>query len=143
WYRLLAQDWPNRHPELPWPADLDPATFPDDPRMSVIRKGVEDAEDIPHHDVVCSYVVAEHVLRPDAFARATRQVIGANGTALHVIDFGGHEWNIYGDPFLFLKFPEWVWRLMGSNRGAPNRVRFKDYVRAFERNGLKVEVIER
>lgn len=143
WYRLLAEHWPTRHPDKPWPQDLDPNIFPNDPRVTVIKHGVEAVESIDQVDIVCSYVVAEHVLDTDAFARATYAAIGADGQALHVIDFGGHEWNVHGDPFLFLKFPDWLWRLMGSNRGVPNRVRFDAYVAAFERAGLKVDVVER
>lgn len=143
WYRLLAEDWPRRYPGLPWPAGLDPSSFPESSDVTVVRKGVEDTDSVGQFDIVCSYVVAEHVLSIDAFARMTRKAIGAGGSALHVIDFGGHEWNAFGDPFLFLKFPERLWRMMGSNRGLPNRVRFRDYINAFERHGLKVEVVNR
>lgn len=143
WYALLKEEWPRRFPDRPWPADLDPATFPDHPKVSVITKGVEDAEPVAPHDVVCSYVVGEHVLSPDAFARKTREAIGEHGVAIHGIDFSGHDWDVHGDPFLFLKFSDRLWRLMGSNRGVPNRVRFDDYVRCFERNGLDVEVVDK
>jgi hypothetical protein len=143
WYRLLRENWPTRHPGMPWPADLDAASFPDDPRVQFIHKGVEDIQAIEPHDVVCSYVVGEHVLSPDAFARCTRRAIGTHGVGLHCIDFSGHDWDAHGDPFLFLKFSDRLWNWMGSNRGVPNRVRFDDYVACFERNDLRVEVVDR
>lgn len=143
WYRLLQDDWSNRFPDRPWPSELSAETFPDHPKVNIITKGVEDAEAVAPHDVVCSYVVGEHVLSPDAFARKTREAIGTKGAALHCIDFSGHDWDAHGDPFLFLKFPKSVWNLMGSNRGVPNRVRFNEYVACFERNGLQVEVVDR
>lgn len=143
WYRLLAADWPYRHPDLPWPADLDVDKFPDDPRVEVIPRGVEAVGNLSRFDIVCSYAVAEHVSDIEAFAEATRVAIGETGAAVHVIDFGGHEWNAHGDPFLFLKFPKWLWRLMGSNRGLPNRVRFDEYVACLRRHRLNVDVVDR
>ena len=143
WYELLRGNWPSHYPGLPWPGDLDPATIPENPRIRIVREGVETARDIGRFDLVCSYVVAEHVVNPDAFAKLTRRALGDGGVALHVIDFGGHEWNALGDPFLFLKFPEPLWRLMGSNRGLPNRVRFGAYMDCFKRAGLSIEVVDR
>lgn len=143
WYRALRADWANRYPDLRWPDDLDPEAFVPSDRVTALAGGVEEVSGIGAFDLVCSFVVAEHVLDPASFANLTREAIGDHGEALHVIDFSGHEWDQLGDPFLFLKFSDRMWRWMGSNRGVPNRVRFDEYLRHFEHAGLAVEVVHR
>jgi len=139
WYRLLAEHWPYGE----WPAHLDPMRFPTANQVTVIRESVESAGVVGSFDVVCSYAVGEHVSDIDAFAQISRKAIGESGVGVHTIDFSGHWWDRFGDPFLFLKFPELIWRLMGSERGLPNRVRFDEFYGYFERNGLTVEVPNR
>ena len=141
WYRLLAEDWPSYSGER-WPEDL-PCEGRADNRIRTIARSVETAKAIGTFDVVCSYVVGEHVAQPNAFAALTRRALRPSGCALHVIDFRGHEWNSLGDPFLFLKFPHLLWQLMGSNRGCPNRVRFDVYLQCFLDSGLKADVVQR
>lgn len=139
WYALLKADWPRKYPDLLWPAGLD--SFPNDPRVSVMREGVETATSIPRFDLVTSYAVGEHVQDVRAFADLTRCALKPNGVAMHAIDMGGHDWDRFGDPFLFLRFPEWLWQAMGSNRGTPNRVRIEGWLEAF--SCLDTEVVHR
>lgn len=136
WYRLLADNWPNG----PWPAHLVPERFPDGAPVFVRGLAVEIAGGTETYDVVCSYAVGEHVSDIHAFAALTRNALKPDGVAVHVIDFGGHQWNAYGDPFLFMKFPESIWNMMGSARGEPNRVRYSEYRQCFEQAGLSVKV---
>lgn len=138
WYRLLASNWPYGE----WPAHLDPETFPG-AAVSVKELSVEGVSNVDQYDVVCSYHVGEHVSDIRAFSDLTRRALAPNGVGVHVVDFGGHQWNRFGDPFLFLKFPALIWNLMGSARGECNRVRFEDYAGYFERAGLSVEVPSR
>lgn len=135
WYRLLSANWPDE-----WPADLDPDVFPDDQRVATKAVSVEGAEDIGKFDIVCSYHVGEHVSDIAAFAELTKRSLYPGGVGVHVVDFGGHQWNRFGDPFLFLKFPTLVWDLMGSARGECNRVRFREYADCFRSTGLRVDV---
>ena len=136
WYRLLAANWRNGA----WPAAIDPDVFPDYPNVFTRGQAVEAAGDaLGRYDIVCSFAVGEHVSSIDEFARLTHDALAPGGVAIHAIDFGGHQWNRFGDPFLFLKFPEIVWQMMGSARGEPNRVRFAEFRAAFERAGLSVE----
>lgn len=136
WYRLLANHWPYGA----WPAGLDPDRFPD--HLAVFSKGdaVETVNGLDRYDVVCSFAVGEHVSNIDQFALLTYDALSPEGVAVHAIDFGGHQWNRFGDPFLFLKFPAAVWQMMGSARGEPNRVRFDAFKACFKRAGLSVEV---
>ncbi|MEO7658588.1 MAG: hypothetical protein ABIV48_03145, partial [Pyrinomonadaceae bacterium] len=56
--------------------------------------------------------------------------------------FGPHDvWFQYRDPGVFLRFSDWVWRLTGSNRGVPNRKRHHEFLEAFERAKLDVEIL--
>jgi SAM-dependent methyltransferase len=137
WYRLLADHWSYGD----WPVGLDPDRFPDHPAVFSKGHAVESAGGgLDRYDVVCSFAVGEHVSDIDQFARLTHDALSPGGVAVHVIDFGGHQWNRFGDPFLFLKFPDAVWQMMGSARGEPNRVRFDAFKSCFERAGLTVEV---
>jgi hypothetical protein len=138
WYKMLAENWPYE-----WPSHLDPEQFPNYPNVLTRNTAVESAGPLGKYDIVCSYHVGEHVDDIDAFAAMTRDALAPDGIALHEIDFGGHQWNRFGDPFLFLKFPDLVWNLMGSARGECNRVRFAEYAMCFQRAGLSVAVPER
>ncbi len=137
WYHLLAENWPHGD----WPQALDPGTFPDYPNVFSKDLAVEKARGaLETYDIVCSFAVGEHVSNIDEFAQLTHNALAPEGVAVHAIDFGGHQWNRFGDPFLFMKFPESIWQMMGSARGEPNRVRFDEFKACFERAGLSVEV---
>lgn len=140
WYRLLAENWPYGE----WPHGLDPERFPDHPNVHCKGISIESIDqDIGTYDVVCSYAVGEHVSDIHQFAKLTRNALNPDGVGIHVIDFGGHQWNRFGDPFLFMKFPETIWQMMGSARGEANRVRFDEYFECFKQAGLSVEVPSR
>lgn len=146
WYRAVRASWPTAFPELLWPEWLDvekfPCGYPE--RVRVIPFGIEEVNDLRRCDLVCSFLVGEHVLDLGAFARVTMDLLAANGVAIHIVDFSQHHnWSYYDDPFLFLRFPEWLWKLMGTNRGLPNRFRFHEFVTAFEETGLTVKCEDR
>ncbi len=137
WYRLVSENWPYGK----WPAILDPEIFPDYSNVFIKGLAVESAHGaLEIYDMVCSFAVGEHVNDIEEFARLTHNSLAPGGVAVHAIDFGGHEWNRFGDPTLFMKFPETIWQMMGSARGQPNRVRFDAFKLCFERAGLSVEV---
>lgn len=140
WYRALHAAWPHRYPGRPWPAALSPETFPAGAPVIILDRPVEDVRDIGHYDLVFSHAVAEHVLDPAALARQTLAALAPGGVAIHLVDFSGHDWDIAGDRLRFLRFPEPLWRAMGSNRGAPNRVSFDTYLAHFRAAGLAVAV---
>jgi hypothetical protein len=88
--------------------------------------------------------VGEHVNSVRAFAEMNARLLAPNGVGVHRVDFGPHGcWANYHDPLTFLRFPDWLWELMGSNRGTPNRRRYHEFCREFERAGLKIDVIGR
>ncbi len=137
WYELLASHWPYGE----WPSTLDPEKFPDYPNVSCKGLAVEAANGaLEKYDIVCSFAVGEHVDDIDQFAELTLNALSSGGVAIHAIDFGGHQWNRFGDPFLFRKFPETIWRMMGSARGEPNRVGFAEFLDCFQKAGFLVDV---
>ena len=138
WYDLVRSEWP-KHFATPWPAGLD--DFPDVPEVQTLQLAIEEIDALPEseYDVVISVAVGEHVQDIDAFGRATLRLLRPGGVALHNIDFSSH--GLFDEPDIFLNIPEWIWRLMGTNRGLPNRKRFGDFVRAFD--AFKIEVVGR
>lgn len=144
WYRGIQSAWPRIFPSLPWPDYLKAADFPEGypDRVEVVSRPVEEIQQKRLYDVVCSFQVGEHVSDIHAFARMNALLLKPGGTAVHRVDFGPHGcWSEYSDPLTFLRFPDWLWKLMGSQRGTPNRHRHYEFRSAFEAAGLKVETI--
>jgi len=138
WYALVRAEW-SAHFATPFPSGLD--GFPNIARVRVIRSGIENAGQLPEgaFDLVISNAVGEHVQDIDAFALSTHRLLTREGAALHNIDFSSH--GLFGDDDTFLKIPDPIWHLMGSNRGLPNRKRVDDFVRAFD--AFEISVIPR
>lgn len=152
WYRGIRRFWPDAFPDLPWPSDLDAENFPiaGSGRVKLLPFGVELLSSkrqpdgpLSKQDVVCSFQVAEHVLDISSFARLSKDLLSPSGFAVHRADFGPHDcWLRYEDKLTFLRFPDWLWSLMGSNRGTPNRCRYHELRSAFEGAGLSVETVK-
>ena len=143
WYRGIQSHWSDHFPEISWPSNLDASMFPEEygQILHVMSQSIEMAEPTLQFDVVCSYQVGEHVNELASFASMTARLLRDDGVAVHRVDFGPHDcWLRYSDPLMFLRFPGWLWSLMGSNRGYPNRHRHREFLRAFEDAELKVSV---
>ncbi len=144
WYRAIAANWQRYYPDVEWPAWLDAAGFPENAadRLELIGQPLETAKPAGRYDIVCSFQVGEHVSDIDAFAEVHNRVLNDGGIGLHRVDFGPHDcWFYYRDPGTFLRFSDRVWQMTGSNRGVPNRKRHHEFLEAFERAGLKTEVL--
>lgn len=94
WYRAVEAAWPRLYPQTPWPNWLDTSRFPDayPERVRLIDGSVESAAAERRFDIVCSFQVAEHVTSIEAFARANAAMLARDGSAVHRIDFGPHDW---------------------------------------------------
>jgi hypothetical protein len=142
WYHAIQRSWPNAFPGRPWPTDLDAADFPEGyaSRVRHASGGVESGGHDTQYDIVTSWQVGEHVEDVSAFCALTAELMRPNGLAIHRVDFGPHDvWRSYRDPLTFLRFSDPAWRAMGSNRGAPNRIRHNQFLSAWQAAGLKVE----
>jgi SAM-dependent methyltransferase len=145
WYTSIERHWPRFFPHLPWPPGLSGPTFPESggARVEVIDRPIEDIDPTKRFDVLCSFQVGEHVSDLDAFARMHARLMKPDGVAVHRVDFAPHDrWEAYDDPLTFLRPPDWIWSLMGSRRGLPNRFRHHEFVDAFRAAGLSVERAE-
>lgn len=142
WYEAIEMSWPRIFPELPWPQWLRSSDFPEGypDRVRALSVPIEGVPDLGQFDIVCSFQVAEHVTDVYAFSRSVFRLLAESGVSVHRIDFGPHDWDDQGDPLTFLRFPDLLWKAMGSSRGIPNRVRFNEMLEAFVCAGLAVEV---
>jgi len=144
WYAEIEQNWKDYYPNISWPASLAGHGFPENAldRLELIGEPLETAQTKQKYDIICSFQVAEHLSDIDAFAEVHNRVLNDGGVGLHRVDFGPHDcWFSYRDPGTFLRFSDRVWHLTGSNRGVPNRKRHHEFIEAFERAGLKIEVL--
>jgi len=137
WYRLTRDNFEGTFGHK-WP-DLSPESFPEAyPTIRTFATPVESAPALKA-DIVCSHNVAEHVSDLRSFAEANKRMLNANGIAIHVVDFGGHNWELDPhDPFMFRRLPSWLWSAMGSNRGYPNRIPFDEFTSIMRESGLDV-----
>ncbi len=143
WYRGLKAAWERFFPDMPWSPSLTVEDFPEAhaDKVTVIPRSIEDVEVKRGYDIVCSFHVVEHVSDIKAFADVHQKLLAPNGKAVHLVDFGPHNWGHYSDQLTFLHFPEWLWQLMGSSRGTPNRHRYHEIKKVLEDAGLKVEAV--
>ena len=143
WYRGIQDHWVEHFPDISWPNSLDADTFPEEYTdvVHVMPLSIETAQPTGTFDIVCSYQVGEHVDDVESFAHMTATLLRPGGVAVHRVDFGPHDcWVKYRDPLTFLRFPDWMWSLMGSNRGYPNRYRHGVVLEALEGADLRVDV---
>ena len=141
WYRAIEQSWPRTFGDLPWPGELSGDSFPEScaDRVEVVDEPFESYEPRKRFDIVCSFQVGEHLSDIDVFALMHRRMLAPGGVAIHRVDFAPHDrWEAYADPLTFLRAPDWLWGLMGSHRGLPNRRRHHEFVAAFEGVGLTI-----
>jgi SAM-dependent methyltransferase len=97
-------------------------------------------------DLVVSKSVLEHV-RPrdvDPLLKEVARVLRPGGRTVHIIDLRDHlhiegDEGVSGDWLEALRYPEWLYRAMFSNRSTSiNRLRRTQWIDRFERAGLGV-----
>lgn len=144
WYREIKNNWERFFTNLPWDKTIEAEHFPENStdKLELIGEPLESAQTSRKYDLICSFQVAEHITDIDAFAEIHDRILTDEGVGLHRVDFGPHDcWFYYRDPGVFLRFSDRLWQLTGSNRGIPNRRRHHEFLAAFDRAGLKVEVL--
>lgn len=136
WYKLLYDNWPygDVHPGIDFKKLVS--------SVKVYTSAQEIIDLDAKYDLICSNFVGEHVGSIQEFSKLTRRSLKSDGVGLHAIDFTGHQISLLGDPFLFLKINNFVWKLMGSNRGYPNRFRYRDFYSQFLNDGFEVAVYD-
>jgi SAM-dependent methyltransferase len=92
-------------------------------------------------DLVISRAVLEHVNDLPATFRDTYTALKPGGIAVHLVDLKSH--GLHRDnPLDFLCWPTWLWSLMYSAKGVPNRLRANAYRDAVAQCGFKVIVMK-
>lgn len=149
-YAILFQDLQRRFPKIYSrlkSAGIAPNRFPEG-YPSLIRYEHRQIEsDLGEYnsafDVLFSNNVVEHVVDIDKFAKNIYQLLRPSGVAVHRVDFGPHDtWQKIADPFEWLTVSDFIWTLMGSQRGVPNRKRFHEVCLSLEDAGFALQVFK-
>ena len=99
-----------------------------------------DTAEVGRLDVIFSHNVLEHVLDIEQIALNSWKLLRPGGVAVHRVDFGPHNpWRQWENPFEWLTLAESTWRMMGSQRGIPNRKRFHQVFGSHESAGFDVD----
>jgi SAM-dependent methyltransferase len=88
-------------------------------------------------DLVLSNSVLEHVGDIDALARELRRVLAPGGAMLHLVDYRDH---FFKYPYHHLLWSDAVWDRW-LNPGDLPRWRIRDHIDAFQRQGLRSEIV--
>jgi SAM-dependent methyltransferase len=91
-------------------------------------------------DAIVSTAVLEHVDQLQATFEDMHHALRPGGKAVHLVDLRSHRLH-RDNPLDFLVWPEPIWQLMFSHKGAPNRARVGEYLRAVECAGLEIDEI--
>lgn len=89
-------------------------------------------------DIVLSRAVLEHVNDLDTTFDDMVQAMKPGALAVHQVDLRSHGLHV-SNPLDFLSPPNWLWQLMHSHKGVPNRWRADRYEQIIQR--IDVELI--
>jgi SAM-dependent methyltransferase len=106
--------------------------------------GIEGAEKrlgIGRFDLIISTAVLEHVASVEAAIRSMSKLLRPGGRIIHRVDLRSHE-DEESHPLEFLTHSVFVWRLMTSHTGEPNRQRASEYCRLLEKYGFALSRLE-
>jgi len=92
-------------------------------------------------DIVLSRAVLEHVNDLDATFDDMVMAMKPEAVAVHQVDLRSHGLHV-SNPLDFLSPPNWLWQLMHSHKGVPNRWRADRYAAIMHRLGIKPTVFQ-
>lgn len=92
-------------------------------------------------DLVLSRAVLEHVNDLEATFGDMKQAMKGGALAVHQVDLRSHGLHI-SNPLDFLLPPTWLWQLMHSHKGVPNRWRVDHYENIVRQLGVERIVFE-
>ncbi|HEV3311758.1 MAG TPA: class I SAM-dependent methyltransferase [Chloroflexota bacterium] len=85
------------------------------------------------YDFIVSWAVMEHLYDPIGAVRDMVRCLRPGGRMLHTIDLTDHDlFSSRGEELAWLRYPRWLWRLMTSHSGHPNRVLAHQYRRELD-----------
>lgn len=92
-------------------------------------------------DLILSRAVLEHVHDLPLLFADMRRALRPGGVAVHQVDLKSHGLD-RSTPFDFLAWPSWLYALMYSHKGFPNRWRVGHYRRWAQAAGLDIRALE-
>jgi len=92
-------------------------------------------------DLVFSRAVLEHVNDLPATFRDIYAALKPGGMAIHLVDLKSHGLH-RENPLDFLCWSTWLWSLMYSEKGVPNRLRVNAYRDAVAQSGLEILLLK-
>lgn len=90
-------------------------------------------------DIVLSRAVLEHVNDLDATFDDMVRAMKPDALAVHQVDLRSHGLHV-SNPLDFLSPPHWLWQLMHSHKGVPNRWRADRYSQILSRHGFHSDI---
>jgi SAM-dependent methyltransferase len=96
-----------------------------------------------YFDLVWSNDTFEHIKHPEIMLNELYRVLKTDGIVIINIDLTDHYTKGNDESLLFncLKYPEWLWRLMTSNRSAyVNRIRYTEWLNLLRKAGFHIIV---
>lgn len=91
-------------------------------------------------DFAVSRAVLEHVNDLVATFEDVARALKPGGRSVHLVDLKSHGLHV-NEPLDFLTWPEWLWKLMYSSKGVPNRLRPNSYREAIAGTSLRMRSI--
>lgn len=88
-------------------------------------------------DLIVSNAVLEHVNNLEQTLKNLHSLLLPSGIMIHKVDLRAHNRFLKGGPLYFLKYSNFLWKMMGNNIGAPNRMRFPDYKYILKKYGFE------
>ena len=102
---------------------------------SVQSNGLSGA--VQEYDLILSRAVLEHVNNLEGTILDIEQALKKGGISIHQVDLKSHGLDRYRD-FDFLSWPQYLYKLMYSHKGFPNRWRVNKYLQLVEKSELKL-----
>ena len=92
-------------------------------------------------DMVYSGAALEHVTDLDATFIDMYKMLVPGGVAIHQVDLKSHGMH-RKNSLDFLTWPQWMWELMYSHKGVPNRWRINRYREIIEQSAFELALLE-
>ena len=92
-------------------------------------------------DLIWSNDTFEHLMYPEKTVSELARILKKDGLAIINIDLSDHYSQGKSEKMLFncLKYPDWLWKIMASNRSAYiNRLRCSDWLTLFKNSDLTI-----
>ena len=90
-------------------------------------------------DFIYSIAVLHHIKDLDRYIKKMRDILNPGGMMYHVVDLKD-KFHFFGSPFLFYKYSDYTWEHVLTDKAVTytNRMRYREYLDMFARNGFDV-----